>query len=425
MRKRTKIGGTAKVPGDKSISHRAVLLSALAEGESRIRGFLRAGDTLSTVAMARALGVRVTEVSATEFVVSGRGLRGLSEPEDVIDAGNSGTTMRIGAGILAAQPFLSIVTGDRYLRRRPMKRIVEPLVRMGASIAGRRGNELPPLCIRGGRLSGIRYEMPVASAQVKSSLLLAGLFAAGPTTVVEPLPSRDHTERMLAAMGAEIARRGNEVTVQPASRLAPLSVDVPGDISSAAFFLVLSACVPGAELRLPGVGVNPLRTGLIDALRKMGAGIHLESLRQEGGEPVADIVVHGRALSGTEVFPEEIPALIDEVPALCVAAALASGSTVIRGAGELRVKESDRLGAMASALSSLGVRCREYPDGIRIEGPAEIAPGVRCDSRGDHRIAMSLAVLSAATGVPIEIEDTSCIDTSFPGFLELLSEVAG
>jgi 3-phosphoshikimate 1-carboxyvinyltransferase len=425
MTKQAKIAGTARVPGDKSISHRAVMLSALAEGESRIRGFLRAGDTLSTVSLVRALGVEVTEVSPTELRVAGRGLRGFSEPEDVIDAGNSGTTLRIGAGILAAQPFLSVVTGDRYLRRRPMKRIVEPLARMGASIVGRRGNDLPPLCIRGGRLSGLRYEMPVASAQVKSSLLLAGLYAAGPTTVVEPLPSRDHTERMLASMGARIERRGNEVTVHPASRLGALSVDVPADISSAAFFLVLSACVPGAELRLPGVGVNPLRTGLIDVLRKMGAGIHLESLREEGGEPVADIVVRGRELSGTEVFPDEIPSLIDEVPALCAAAALARGRTVIRGAGELRVKESDRIGAMAAALSSLGVPCEEYPDGIRIDGPAEIAPGVRCDSRGDHRIAMSLAVLSAASGVPVEITDTACIDTSFPGFLRMLSEVAG
>ena len=411
------------MPGDKSISHRAVMLSALAEGESRIRGFLHAGDTLCTVAMMRALGVQVVEESPTQLRIDGRGLRGLSEPEDVIDAGNSGTTMRIGAGILAAQPFMTIVTGDRYLRRRPMKRIVEPLARMGASIAGRRGNTLPPLCIRGGKLSGMRYEMPVSSAQVKSAILLAGLYAAGPTTVVEPLPSRDHTERMLSSMGAKVARRGDEVGVQPASTLRPLSIDVPADISSAAFFIVLAACVPGAELHLPGVGVNPLRTGLITVLRKMGAEIRLEALREEGGEPVADIVVLGAELTGTEVSPREIPSLIDEIPALCAAAALANGRTVIRGAGELRVKESDRIGTMASALSSLGVSCEEYPDGIRIDGPAQIAPGVRCDSRGDHRIAMSLAVLSAAAAVPIEITDTACIDTSFPGFGGMLKGV--
>jgi 3-phosphoshikimate 1-carboxyvinyltransferase len=423
MRKRARISGVVRVPGDKSISHRAVMLSALAEGESRIRGFLHAGDTLCTVAMMRALGAQVVEESPTELRIAGRGLRGLSEPEDVIDAGNSGTTMRIGAGILAAQPFMTIVTGDRYLRRRPMKRIVEPLTRMGASIAGRRGNTLPPLCIRGGKISGMRYEMPVSSAQVKSAILLAGLYAGGPTTVVEPLPSRDHTERMLSSMGAKVARRGDEVIVQPASTLRPLSIDVPADISSAAFFIVLSACVPGAELRLPGVGVNPLRTGLITVLRKMGAEIRLESLREEGGEPVADIVVMGAELTGTEVSPREIPSLIDEVPALCAAAALSNGRTVIRGAGELRVKESDRIGAMASALSSLGVSCEEYPDGIRIDGPAEILPGVRCDSRGDHRIAMSLAVLSAAAAVPVGITDTDCIDTSFPGFRGMLEGV--
>ena len=425
MGKRGTITGTVRVPGDKSISHRAVMLSAIAEGESRIRGFLHAEDTLATVAMVRALGAAVLEISPTELHVLGRGLRGLGEPEDVIDAGNSGTTLRIGAGILAAQPFLSVVTGDRYLRRRPMKRIAEPLTRMGASIAGRQGNTLPPLCIRGGKLSGLRYEMPVASAQVKSALLLAGLYAAGPTTVISPLPSRDHTERMLSSMGARIEKRGNEVTVHPADRLLPLSLDVPGDVSSAAFFLVLAACVPGAQLRIEGVGVNPLRTGVITVLRKMGADIRMEFLRENGGEPVADLVVRGGELAGTEIPPEEIPSLIDEVPALCVAAALANGRTVVRGAAELRVKESDRIGAMATALSSLGVSLEEYPDGIRIDGPARIRAGARCDSRGDHRIAMSLAILSAATNVPVEVTDTACIDTSFPGFLALLEAVSG
>ena len=416
MNGKVRISGAVKVPGDKSISHRAVLLSALAEGESHIRGFLHAGDTLSTVGMVRALGVEVRQESDTYLRVTGRGLRGLTEPVDVIDAGNSGTTMRIGAGILAAQPFLSVVTGDAYLRRRPMKRIVEPLSRMGATIAAREGNTLPPLCIRGGGLAGIRHEMTVASAQVKSSILLAGLFASGQTTVVEPLPSRDHTERMLLSMGAGIRKNGNELTIDPADRLLPLSIDVPGDISSAAFFLVLAASVPGASVRISGVGVNPLRSGIVNVLRRMGAEVQLESLRQETGEPVADIEVHGLELTGTEVSPEEIPGLIDEVPALCVAAALAEGRTVIRGAGELRVKESDRIGAMVSALAKLGVRCGDYPDGLWIEGPARIVTGARCDSRGDHRIAMSLMVLAAAAGVPIDVGDTACIDTSFPGF---------
>jgi 3-phosphoshikimate 1-carboxyvinyltransferase len=425
MKNKTMISGSVKVPGDKSISHRAAMLTALADGESRVRGFLHAGDTFSTVGMMRALGAKITENSATELVIKGCGLRGLSEPEDVIDAGNSGTTMRIGSGILAAQPFLSMITGDRYLRRRPMKRIVEPLTSMGASISGRKGNTLPPLCIRGGKLSGIRYELPVASAQVKSAVLLAGLFAEGPTTVVEPLRSRDHTERMLTAMGVKIVRDENELTIHPADRLSPLSIDVPGDISSAAFFLVLAASVPGASLRIEGVGINPMRTGLINVLRRMGAEIRLESMRQEGSEPVADIEVNGLELTAAEVSPDEIPGMIDEVPALCVAAALAAGRTSIRGAGELRVKESDRIGAMITAFSSLGIRCGEYPDGLWIEGPSTIASGTRCDSRGDHRIAMSLEILSAATGVHIGVVDASCIDTSFPSFRSLLSGLIG
>ncbi|MDA8121852.1 MAG: 3-phosphoshikimate 1-carboxyvinyltransferase [Deltaproteobacteria bacterium] len=420
-----RISGTVEVPGDKSISHRAVMLSAIADGESRIEGFLHAEDTLSTIGMMRALGARIVEETPTDLRVEGVGFRGLSEAADVIDAGNSGTTLRIGSGILAAQPFMTVVTGDRYLRRRPMKRIVEPLRRMGAAITGRCGDTLPPLCIRGGSLKGIRHEMPVASAQVKSAVLLAGLYADGPTTVVEPLPSRDHTERMIEAMGVNLVREGRSLTVHPVGRLLPISVIVPRDISSAAFFIVLAASVPGAELRLPGIGVNPLRTGLITVLRRMGAEIQMESMREEGGEPVADLVVYGMPLTGTEIAPEEVPSLVDEAPALCVAAALAEGRTAVRGAEELRVKESDRIGSMVTALASLGVRCGEFPDGLWIDGPAAVSPGVRCDSRGDHRIAMSLSILSAATGVPVEVTDTACIDTSFPGFRGLLNGVLG
>jgi 3-phosphoshikimate 1-carboxyvinyltransferase len=265
--------------------------------------------------------------------------------------------------------------------------------------------------------------MPVASAQVKSALLLAGLYADSPVTVVEPMLSRDHTERMLAAMGARVERDGNAVTIHPADSLAPSGFAVPADLSSAAFFLVLGACVPGSEIRLPGVGVNPFRTGIVDVLRRMGAEITEESRREEGGEPVADLVVRGGELRATEVVPAEIPGLVDEVPAICVAAALAEGRTEIRGAEELRVKESDRIRSMTDALSALGVRCGEYPDGMWVEGPSEIAGGVRCDSRGDHRIAMSLAILSAASGVGIAVSDTACIDTSFPAFHDQLSRL--
>lgn len=418
-----KVSGTVAVPGDKSISHRAIMLASMAEGQSRIRGLLSAEDTLRTVSMMTAMGVDVREISPTEILIYGKGMRSFEEPRDIIDAGNSGTTIRIGAGILAAQPFMTIVNGDPYLRRRPMERIVAPLARMGAQITGRKGNTLPPLCIRGGPLRGIRYEMPVASAQVKSALLLAGLYADSPVTVVEPLPSRDHTERMLLSMGARVVRGGNEVTVHPEERLTPLTMDVPADISSASFFLVLAACVPGATLRVPAVGVNPLRTGLISVLERMGADIRLESPREEGGEPVADVVARGRGLKSTEVDPGEVPALIDEVPALCVAAAMAEGRTEIRGAAELRVKESDRIGSMIGALSALGVSCGEYPDGLWILGPARITPGKRVESRGDHRIAMALLVLSAASGVPLAVSDTACIATSFPAFSRTLEEV--
>lgn len=423
MERGGKISGTVTVPGDKSISHRAVMFASMAEGRSRIHGFLPSEDTLRTVAMMTALGVDIRQDSPEEIHVEGRGMRGLTEPRDVIDAGNSGTTIRIGAGILAAQPFLSVVTGDPYLRRRPMGRVIDPLTRMGARIAGRAGNTLPPLCILGGGLRGIRYETPVASAQVKSSILLAGLYADSPVTVVEPLPSRDHTERMLQSVGANIVREGNEVTVHPAERLRPLSMNVPGDISSAAFFLVLAASVSGASLRVPGVGVNPGRTGLISVLRRMGADIRLTSPREEGGEPVADIAVHGRGLVAADVPPEEIPSLLDEVPALCVAAAMAEGRTEIRGAAELRVKESDRIAAMVKELSALGISCGEYPDGLWIAGPARIAGGNRVESHGDHRIAMSLMVLSAASGVPVEVSGTACIATSFPGFPAMLAEL--
>jgi len=424
MGRTAKVSGTVTVPGDKSISHRAVMLASMAEGQSRIRGFLPAEDTLRTVGMMIALGVDLHERSPTEILVRGRGMRAFEEPQDIIDAGNSGTAIRIGAGILAAQPFLSIVTGDPYLRRRPMGRIVAPLTRMGAVITGRRDNTLPPLSIRGGDLRGIRYEMPVASAQVKSSILLAGLYADSPVTVAEPLPSRDHTERMLLSMGARVVREGNEVTVHPPARLRPLSMTVPGDISSASFFLVLAACVPGSTLTIPSVGVNPGRTGLISVLRRMGAEVRFASPREEGGEPVADIVVHGRGLGAAEVPPEEVPSLIDEIPVLCVAAAMAEGRTKIRGAAELRVKESDRIGAMVKELSALGVSCGEYPDGLWVDGPARIDAGKKVESYGDHRIAMSLMVLSAAAGVPVAVSDTACIDTSFPGFPELLRGVA-
>jgi len=412
------------IPGDKSISHRAVMLASLARGTSRIRGFLRSGDTLATVAMMRSLGVAIHEVGPSELRIEGVGLAGLSRPDAVIDAGNSGTTMRIGAGLLAGQAFSSTITGDRYLLRRPMARVIKPLRLMGASVKGREKDTLPPLNISGGGLKGIRYPTPVASAQVKSAILVAGMFAEGTTTVVEPMPTRDHTERMLRSMGVDVVTDGREVALHPPGSLAPLDMEVPADFSAAAFFIVLAAAAHGTEVSLPGVGINGTRTGLLTVMRRMGADVRLDSRRDIGGEPVADLGLRGRGLSGTEITADEIPSMIDEVPAFCVAAAMAHGRSEVRGASELRTKESDRISSMIDALAELGVNCGEYPDGLWIEGPSVIRPGRRVDTRGDHRVAMAFMVLSTATGVPIELSDTACIETSFPGFMDLLADIA-
>jgi 3-phosphoshikimate 1-carboxyvinyltransferase len=410
-----------RVPGDKSISHRAVLLAGLASGTSRIRGFLDSADTRATVAMMRALGVGIAVDPSGEIRVEGRGLGGLGRPPGPIDAANSGTTMRLGAGLLATRPFESVLDGDASLRSRPMDRIVEPLRRMGARIEGEAGGTRAPLRIRGGILDGIRHEPAMASAQVKSALLLAGLGARAPVTVVERARTRDHTERMLSAMGAGIALDGLEVTIRPSARLDPIDIDVPGDFSSSAFFLVLGAMVPGAWVEIPCVGANPTRTGLVAVLRRMGADVREELRGESSGEPVADFAVSGTALRATDVLPDEIPGLIDEIPALCVAATRAAGRTRIRGAGELRVKESDRIATLTEALAGLGIPCGQEPDGMWIEGPAWLRPGRTCDTRGDHRIAMALGVLGAATGVEIRLTDRDCVDVSFPGFWDVLT----
>ena len=416
MKMRPIVRGELSVPGDKSISHRAVLFASMAQGTSRVRGFLDADDTNRTIGMMQALGARINRVSPEELCIEGSGLRGFSEPGDVIDAGNSGTTIRIGAGLLAAQPFFSVVTGDQYLRRRPMARVIVPLSRMGASIRGRDGDRFPPLCIQGGALKGIRYEMPSASAQVKSALLLAGLYSDSPVTVVEPLPSRDHTERMLGAMGADIEVNGAEVTSAPVMRLLPVDQIVPGDISSAAFFMVLAAVTNGSELVIRNTGVNPRRTGVVEVLRRMGAKIVFQNERMENGEPVADIVVRGCDLLAATILPEEVPSLIDEIPVLCIAAAFASGRTEIRGAEELRVKESDRISAMIANLTAIGVSCGEYDDGLWVEGTSSFTKGAFCRSMGDHRIAMSMLVFQKASGTEIVLDDAACIDISFPKF---------
>ena len=384
VRPARRLRGTIAVPGDKSISHRAAMLNALADGEATVHNFLAGEDCLSTLSVLRELGVesKLDESGATPALwIRGVACRGLVEPSAVLDCGNSGTTMRLMSGILAGQPFHSVLSGDASLRTRPMARVTGPLREMGARIDGREDGRFAPLSVRGGGLHGIRYRIPVASAQVKSSILLAGLFAEGETIVEELEPTRDHTERMLAAMGARIGREGPAVRLTPGDPLAPLSMRVPNDISAAAFWMVAAAVHPDAELRLTGVGMNPTRTGIVEVLRAMGADLSVEEERQVAGEPVADIVVRSSRLHGTRIDGEMIPRLIDEVPALAVAAAFAEGETEIRDASELRVKESDRIATTVSQLAALGVSISEHEDGMTVEG------GVACVEAARSRSA--------------------------------------
>lgn len=408
--------GNARVPGDKSVSHRALMLAAIAEGDSRIRGFLEGEDTRATAAVLAQLGVRIDTPSSGERVVHGAGLHGLRGTAQALDCGNAGTGMRLLAGLLAGQSFDSTLVGDASLSKRPMRRVTGPLALMGARIDTHDG--LPPLHLHGGQsLRGIRYELPVASAQVKSALLLAGLYAEGDTEIIEPHPTRDYTERMLAAFGWPIAFAPGRAKLSGGHVLQATDVEVPADFSSAAFFLVAASIVPGSELRLPAVGLNPRRTGLLQALRLMGADIAVEHQREAGGEPVGDLVVCHAPLHGVELPEALVPDMIDEFPVLFIAAAVASGTTVIRGAAELRVKESDRIATMASGLRTLGAAIEETADGAIIHGGP--LGGGTVESHLDHRIAMSFAVAGLVAAGAVRIGDCSHVATSFPGFLEL------
>ncbi len=421
-----RLRGTVVVPGDKSISHRAALLNAVASGPAVVENFLRAEDCLATLECLRALGVpwSLEGNGAGRLRIEGVGRGGLREGEDVLDARNSGTTMRLLSGLLAGQPFLSILSGDSSLRSRPMDRIVEPLRAMGAQVWARGGDSFPPIAIRGGGLRGLRYRLPVASAQVKSAVLLAGLHADGETAVEEPVATRDHTERMLRAMGACIEREGDVVRLLPQrAELEPLSLRVPGDISAAAFWMVAAAVHPDAEVHLPGVGVNFTRSGIVDVLRAMGADLEIGEEREQGGEPVADIVVRSSHLSPVTVEGGMLPRLIDEVPAVAVAAALTPGRTIIRGAGELRVKESDRIASTADGLRCLGGRVEELPDGLAIDGVEELEGG-RCQSHGDHRLAMALAVTGLLARGETIVEDAGATAVSYPDFWQDLRRLA-
>ena len=421
IEKAASVRGEITVPGDKSISHRSIMLGAIANGVTTVRGFLRGEDNLSTMHAFRAMGVEMDD-DGTVIRITGRGLHGLQEPGDVLDCGNSGTTIRLITGLLSGQSFFSVVTGDQYLRKRPMKRIVEPLSRMGARIAGRKGGTVAPLAISGAALRGIEYQSPVSSAQIKSSLMLAGLYADGETTVIEPSLSRDHSERMFTLFGASVIRRESGVSVRGGIELTAQEVTVPGDISSATFFIVAALITPKSELLIKNVGVNPSRTGVLDILRAMGGDIQLLDCRDVSGEPVADLLVRSSSLKGIAISGDVVPRAIDEFPAICVAAACAEGTTTIRDAKELRVKETDRITAMAENLATLGVTVTETEDGMDITG-AERLLGGTVDSRGDHRIAMSLSVAGLVASSQITITDIDCVATSFPTFYPLLEKV--
>lgn len=422
--------GTITVPGDKSVTHRAIILTALGEGMSTVSAYCRGEDCLNTMRALQSLGIRIEETPDL-LTVHGKGLWGLSEPNGPIDCGNSGTGIRLLSGLLAGQDFFTVLTGDESIRRRPMGRVVKPLREMGAVIAGRKGGELAPLALTGKRLHGIEYRSPVASAQIKSSLLLAALYAEGTTRVREPRLSRDHTERMFQFFGISLTRDNGELIMQgrPAVGWTGRRVVVPGDFSAAAFFIVGATIVAGSDIMIRNVGINPTRTGLIDVMNRMGADIQILGQREEAGEPVADLRVKSASLKGIEIGPELIPQTIDEFPILCVAAAVAEGDTVISGAEELRVKESDRIATMSAELRDMGAQITEKPDGMVIRGlgragaNGRLSAAGKAQSHGDHRVAMSLAIGGLTAATSMTIADCGCVETSFPKFEAVLSEL--
>jgi 3-phosphoshikimate 1-carboxyvinyltransferase len=414
--------GHIAVPGDKSISHRAVLIAALCDGETSIRGFGRSADTEATVGAVRSLGVGVDEIDVDTLSVRGAGLRGLHAPGRPIDCANAGTLVRLLTGILAGQAGQEFeLVGDDSLSARPMRRIAEPLALMGAGVETADGTL--PLLIHGRQLHGISYELPVASAQVKSCILLAGLLAGSATTVVEPVPTRDHTELMLAAAGARVTRRPQSVTVQPAERLELGELEVPGDFSSAAPFVVAATLVPGSELHVHGVNLNPRRTGLLDVLDRMGAHVHVYNRRRIGGELAGDLEVRSAELVATQVGPGEVPLAIDELPLFALAASYARGGSVLRGAAELRTKETDRIDAVVDGLRALGAHITGTRDGFRVRGVPTRLRGGTISSRGDHRIAMLGAIAGAASREGVRVEDADAVGVSFPDFFDLLSQL--
>ncbi len=415
-----KLVGSIRVPGDKSMSHRVIMLGAIAEGKTDVSGFLEGEDALSTLGAFRNMGVMISEPESGRLSIEGVGLRGLQAPTEIMDVGNSGTSIRLMAGLLAGQTFSSVLTGDQSLLRRPMARVITPLSQMGAVISSREG--CPPLEISGGRkLRGVHYELPVASAQVKSSVLLAGLFAEGFTSVVEPAPTRDHTERMLTGFGYAVEVESGFIGLEGGGTLQGTRVDIPADISSAAFFMVGASIAEGSDLVLEHVGINPTRDGVIRILKAMGADIESSNERDVGGEPVADLRIRSAPLRGIDIPVEEVPLAIDELPAILIAAACAEGVTVLRGAEELRVKESDRIASMAEGLTQLGISNTVHADGITVIG-GDIGGGIIA-THHDHRIAMSFAMAALRASDRIKVSDCAHVATSFPGFAELAARV--
>jgi len=421
--------GEIIAPGDKSVSHRAIMLNALSHtGTARITNFSPGADCTSTVEIFRALGVDIARESGRDgmgdsLTVRGVGLNGLQEPADVLDAGNSGTTTRLMSGILAGRNIVTILTGDDSLKSRPMGRVVDPLRKMGAEITGRAGGTLAPLVFYGGSLKGTSYQMPVASAQLKSCLLLAGLRADGVTSITQPAESRDHTERMFSAMGVKLAKNGLELTLEP-SDLETVDIEIPGDISSAAFWMIAGICHPNAELLVRNVGINPTRAGIITLLQQMGADLKLVDQREVAGEPVADVLVKSSQLKGVELSGDIVPLLIDEIPVIAVAAALAEGTTTIRDAAELRVKESDRISASVSWMKGAGIDVTATDDGMVVIGGGSIGGG-QFQSYDDHRLAMSLGVAGLVSDEPITILDPDVAGISYPGFWETVERFGG
>jgi 3-phosphoshikimate 1-carboxyvinyltransferase len=419
-----KLAGTLRVPGDKSMSHRSIMLGSLAEGVSRVSGFLNGEDCIATLDAFRAMGVEIEEKSPTQLLIHGVGMYGLHAPESALDMGNSGTAMRLMTGLLAGQSFAATLIGDESLSTRPMNRIIKPLSMMGAAIESGQGGR-PPLRIKGGSaLKGIHYDLPIASAQVKSAVLLAGLYAGGETSVTEPGITRDHTERMLRGFGYDVKTtgdKGQHISLKGGGKLTATDIDVPADISSAAFFMVGASIAKGSDLTLKHVGINPTRTGVIDILQLMGADINLSNQQEVGGEPVADIRIKASQLNGIHIPEELVPLAIDEFPVLFVAAACATGETVLTGAEELRVKESDRIQVMADGLKTCGIDCEVTPDGIIIQG-GQLTSG-SIESHHDHRISMAFAIAGLRAEGEITINDAANVDTSFPEFVELASQV--